>query len=127
MLGGTITLPEDQRHYWSPQLSLSFEEEQDTTIVRGLFGPRPTVWGLFVFFYSVIGIGILIIATIGLSKLSLDKPADILWWVPVLTLIFLSLYLVSFFGQKVGRKQMITLYRFFEEATGLSLKPKDEI
>jgi hypothetical protein len=124
VMGGTISIPDDQRHYWSPQLSFSFEEVEDGTVVRGLFGPRPTVWGLFVFFYSVIGIGILIIATIGLSKISLDKSGDILWWVPVLTVVFLSLYLVSYFGQKLGRKQMITLFRFFEEATGLRLQGK---
>ena len=40
--------------------------------------------------------------------------------VPVLLLVFLSLYLVSYFGQKIGKKQMIILHRFFEASTGLN-------
>ena len=119
-LGGTLSVPLDQQHYWSPQLSLSFEETDQGTTIRGLYGPRPAVWGMFVFFYSVIGIGTLIVATIGFSKLSLGKPSGLLWLVPVLLLVFLSLYLVSYFGQKIGKKQMIILHRFFEASTGLN-------
>ena len=52
-LGGTLNLPYQQQHYWSPQLSLSFEETEAGTILRGLYGPRPSVWGMFVFFYSI--------------------------------------------------------------------------
>ena len=121
VMGGTLSLPLEQQHYWSPQLSLSFEDEQGGTIVRGLFGPRPAVWGMFVFFYSVIGIATLIVATIGFSKLSLGKPSSLLWLVPVLVMVFLSLYLVSFYGQKMGRKQMAILHQFMEKATGLKI------
>jgi hypothetical protein len=119
VMGGTIGLPYEDRHYWSPQLSLSFEQTEQGTIVRGLYGPRPSVWGMFVFFYAFIAIATMIVATIGFSRLTLGGSAGILWWVPVLLLIFLSLYLVSYTGQKVGKKQMITLHRFIEEATGL--------
>ncbi len=120
VMGGTISLPFEERHYWSPQLSLSFEKTDEGTIVRGLYGPRPSVWGMFVFFYAFIAIATMIVATIGLSRLTLGGSAGILWLVPVLLLIFLSLYLVSYTGQKVGKKQMITLHRFIEEATGLN-------
>ena len=121
VMGGTISLPQDQRHYWSPQLSLSFEETETGTILRGLYGPRPAVWGMFVFFYSIIGIATMIVGTIGFSKLTLGGSGSLLWSVPVLLLIFLSLYLVSYTGQKVGKKQMITLHRFIEQATGLEI------
>lgn len=121
IMGGTITLPVEEQHYWSPQLSLSFEETENGTILRGLYGPRPSVWGMFVFFYSIIGVATMIVATIGFSKLTLGGSGKLLWLVPVLVLIFLSLYLVSHTGQKVGKKQMITLHRFIERATGLEL------
>ena len=125
VMGGTLSLPLEQQHYWSPQLSLSFEETETGTIVRGLYGPRPSVWGMFVFFYSFIGIGTLIVATIGFSKLTLGKSSGLLWLVPVLLLVFLSLYLVSYFGQKLGRKQMITLHQFMEEVTGLNIEDEN--
>ena len=121
IMGGTLSLPAEEQHYWSPQLSLSFEQTENGTILRGLYGPRPSVWGMFVFFYSLIGVGTMIVATIGFSKLMLGGSGKLLWLVPVLVLIFLTLYLVSHTGQKVGKKQMITLHRFIEHATGLEL------
>ena len=54
---GSIMLPVDQQHYWSPRLTISMEETEDGTIIRGLYGPRPAVWTMFVFFYSFIGFG----------------------------------------------------------------------
>ncbi|MDH5475339.1 MAG: hypothetical protein OEX22_06585 [Cyclobacteriaceae bacterium] len=117
----TLHIPESQQHYWSPQLTLTFEEQDEVTTVRGLYAPRPTVWTMFVFFYSIIGMAILVLGTLGLSYSMLDKPSGILWWVPALVLVFLSIYLVAFFGQKVGHKQIDTLHDFFEEATGLTV------
>lgn len=117
----TLFIPANEQHYWSPQLTLTLEENTEGTIVRGLYGPRPTVWTMFVFFYSVIGMAVLVIGTIGLSYKMLDKPAGILWWTPVLVLVFMSLYLVAYFGQKMGHKQIETLHNFFEEATGLRI------
>ncbi len=107
-------LAEDQ-HYWSPQLTITIEEEEHGSLVRGLYGPKPSVWTMFVFFYSFIGFAILIVLMIGLSFLTLDQPATILWLVPILVFIFLSLYLVAYTGQKLGHKQMSGLHRFIEK------------
>lgn len=107
-------LPKDQ-HYWSPQLTITIEEEQDGALVRGLYGPKPSVWTMFVFFYSFIGFAILIVLMIGLSLLTLDQSATILWLIPVLVSIFLSLYLIAYTGQKLGHKQMSGLHRFIEK------------
>ncbi len=108
-------VPDDQ-HYWSPQLTLSMEDLDDgKTLIRGLYSPRPAVWTLFVFFYSVIGLAVLVIGTLGLSYYTLDKPTTVLWWIPVLTGVFLTLYLVAYFGQKVGHDQMLTIHQFFED------------
>lgn len=115
----TIHLPAYEQHFWSPQLNISFEDTEEGTIIRGLYGPRPQVWTLFVLFYSIIGFGILFIGFYGLTLLSLDKPAGILWLVPVLVLVFLSLYLVAYSGQKASREQMHKLYSYFKNCTGV--------
>lgn len=116
-----LYLPYEDQHYWSPQLSMTFEEDEEETVLRGLYGPRPTVWTMFVFFYALIGLGVLIVGMIGLSYISLGKPGTILWWVPVMAGVFLTLYLVAYFGQKLGRKQMVTLHRFAEESLGMTI------
>ncbi len=115
----TIYIPHKDQHYWSPQLNLTFEETEKGSVLRGLYSPRPAVWTMFVFFYALIGLAVLFIGVLGLSYIMLDKPATILWLVPVLSLIFLSLYMVAHFGQKLGEKQMITLHHFTVQCTEL--------
>lgn len=110
----TLLIPPEQQHYWSPQLSLSLEPEDSGCEIRGLYGPRPTVWTMFIFFYSSIAFAILFIIIFGLSYLSLGKTPYMLWLVPVLLIIFLSLYRVSYQGQKLGKDEMQTLHNFLE-------------
>lgn len=117
----TIYLPPEEQHYWSPQLSLSLEATETGCLVRGLYGPRPEVWTMFVFFYAIIALGATVVAIIGFSNLSLDKSGAILWLLPVLILFFLSLYLTSYFGKRMGQDQLVTLHRFIEQSTGLSI------
>ncbi|MFZ1809015.1 MAG: hypothetical protein WAU36_17415 [Cyclobacteriaceae bacterium] len=112
----TIYIPHKDQHYWSPQLSLSVEETESGSILRGLYGPRPVVWTMFIFFYSLIGVAILFIGVMGLSYWSLGKSTSMMWFIPVLVAIFLTLWLVAHFGQKLGHKQMEILQRFIEQA-----------
>ena len=114
-------LPQEERHYWSPQLNLTFENVDDTTVLRGLYGPRPAVWTMFIFFYSIIAFAAVIILIIGLSYWTLNKPPTILWLFPVLMVIFGSIYFVAYSGQKLGRDQMVTLHHFLEKHTGLNI------
>jgi hypothetical protein len=114
-----LFIPTVDQHYWSPHLSVSFEEEENgKTTLRGIYGPRPAVWTMFVFFYAFIGFAILILAILGTSYMSLGKSGAILWLIPVLCIIFLTLYLVSYFGQKLGHDQMVVLHHFMEECIG---------
>ena len=119
----SIRIPNKDRHYWSPQLTVMIEEAEDGkgSLLRGRYGPAPSVWTMFVFFYSAIGLALLFILIIGSSHYSLDQPATILWWVPVLVVVLLSTYLVSFFGQKLGHDQMETLHTFLEKCLGTAV------
>ena len=124
----SIKIPVNDRHYWSPQLSLTLEEQEEKngTNIYGLYGPAPAVWTMFVFFYALIGFAIAVILVVGLSRISLDMDAPILWWIPVLLIILLSIYLVSFFGQKIGHGQMETLHTFLENSLGLDIDAGEE-
>jgi len=119
----TFCPPEEDQHFWSPQLTITLDSEEGKTKVRGLYGPRPSVWTMFVFFYATIAFVTLTLSMIGLSYWSLDKPLTILWLVPVLLLVFLSLYLVAYFGQKLGHKQMTNLHRALEHCLGERIEP----
>ena len=122
----TLFIPEQQQHYWSPQLTLTLEKTEKGCILRGVYGPRPAVWTMFVFFYAVISFAIMVVTIIGLSRNSLDKSTTILWLVPILIMVVLSLYLVAFLGQKFGHNQMMILHRFVEKSTGLIIDEEHE-
>ncbi len=117
----SLQLPLEEQHYWSPRLTVTLEEFEEGSLVRGLYGPRPAVWTMFVFFYSLIGFALVIVSIIGMANLSLDKSGAVLWLVPVLIIAFLSLYLVAYFGQQKGHDEMVVLHTFLEETTGLNI------
>lgn len=122
ILPGFIVLnirPQDQ-HFWSPQLSLSFELDEDgeRTVIRGLYGPNPTVWAFFTYGYAALGILAMFLGMYGFSQYSLGQEASILWSLPVLAVAALVLYVVAQFGQKIGAEQMFTLHHFFEDSIG---------
>lgn len=123
-----LEVPKKDQHYWSPQLSLSIHENEDGegTMIRGLYGPRPTVWTMFIFFYTAIGFASLIISIVGFSRMSLGKPSAILWFLPVLILIFLTLYLVANYGKKMGHDQMEILHHFVEGSLGVTIDAHEE-
>ena len=114
-----LKISPDQQHYWSPQLTLSLdkaeEQPEDRLRVRGLYGPRQSVWAVFFMSYAALGVLALFVGVIGLSRIMLDKPAPILWSIPVMAGLALILYLVAQAGQKVGADQMFRLHHFYED------------
>lgn len=118
---GVINVIKKDQHFWSPQLTLTVEEVEGETEIRGLYGPKPSVWTMFVFFYCILGFLTLLSAMVGFSNLNLDKPAGVLWLSPVFAVLFLSIYLVSNLGQKLGRDQLVTLHNFFEKSVGITV------
>lgn len=112
-----LKIPLAERHYWSPQLTLSLETEEiekDEVIIKGLYGPKPSVWAVFFMSYAAISVLTLFISVIGISRILLDQAALILWAIPALGLVALILYLVAQSGQKVGAEQMFRIHHFYE-------------
>lgn len=111
-----IKIPSDERHYWSPQLALTIEpyEEKEAVFIRGLYGPKPSVWAVFFMSYAALGVLSLFVGVFGLSQIMLKKPAPILWLIPAFALVALVLYLIAQAGQKVGAEQMFRIHHFYE-------------
>ena len=111
-----LKIPTDERHYWSPQLTITIEEEEeeDHITVRGLYGPKPSVWAVFFMSYAALGVLALFVGVFGLSQIMLEKPAPILWLIPAFGLIAAILYLVAQGGQKIGAEQMFRIHHFYE-------------
>lgn len=111
-----LSVPEVDLHFWSPQLSLSLEESEEGTVIRGLYGPAPAIWLLFAFGYGLLSFLLMVLAIIGFSRMSLGLEAPILWTLPFLGGGMVALYIIAQVGQKIGVEQTFTLHHFFEEA-----------
>lgn len=112
-----ISIPKNKDHFWSPQLHLEIlEHDNNTTLLKGLFGPKPQVWTLFMFVHFIVGTSFLGFAILLYTRMSLDK--DIVF--PLVMLIFLPmvwivLYFLGKIGKSTGKSQMVDLHDFMLE------------
>lgn len=110
-----IKIKSSEQHFWSPQLHLSFEQEEDDVVIRGLYGPNPTLWAIFFFGYIVLSILSLFIGMWGLTRWSLGLSTSVLWSLPVFGILAAILYFSAQTGQKLGAQQMYDIHHFYEE------------
>ncbi|MFK5959027.1 MAG: GTP-binding protein [Lutibacter sp.] len=109
-----IDVPINENHFWSPQLNIEIEKvKEKTTIVKGLFGPKPQVWTLFMFFHfavAVFFIGFSVMAYVQRTLKSDNFFA--LSMVFALPIVWIVMYFLGRIGKKRGHKQMDELYVF---------------
>jgi hypothetical protein len=120
----SVKIPEEDRHFWSPQLDLSIEQEEGEgkTLIRGHYGPNPNTWALFTYGYVVLGILFVFVGIWGMSKMTLHKPAPELWLLLVISGLAAGLYILAQFGQKLGAEQMFRLHFFYQKAIGENIR-----
>jgi len=112
-----LLIPPEQQHFWSPQLLLQFEsEEAGSSLIKGLYGPNPNVWILFIYGYAASGILGTFMLIIGLSQWSLGETMWGMWIFGVCALLALGLYILAQTGQKIGANQTFRLHHCYEEA-----------
>lgn len=118
-----IKIPQADQHFWTPQLDLEvvqFEEGHCT--LHGLFGPKPTVWTMFMFFHFVVaglftGFGIW-----AYTRASLDEPYIVqVFLMGLMVLVWFVLYLAGRIGKATGRDQMLLLYNFMKSTLASQL------
>jgi hypothetical protein len=113
-----IRINQQRRHFWSPQLNIDLENIRDITVIRGLYGPNPTVWAVFFFSYAALGILFTIAGMLLLSQYMLGLETKLWWTLPACIITAAVLYFIAQFGQKIGASQMFDLHHFYEETVG---------
>ena len=52
----TLRIPDEDQHFWSPQLTLSLNPDGDGgTEIVGIYGPNTNVWAMFLYGYLTVG------------------------------------------------------------------------
>lgn len=118
----TIYPRHEIHHYWSPHLSVIIEESEDNgSLLKGHYGPSPKVWTLFILVYAFLTLLVTSFLVIGFANQSIGGPTGILWLVPILILIIISMYLSSYFGQRKGHAQREKIHYLLEEILATKL------
>ena len=111
-----IDIPQGENHFWSPQLHLEIENiDENNSLLKGLFGPKPQVWTLFMFIHfgvAVLFLGFLIRLYVQWTlKTDLTVSLAIIISLPILWFV---LYFLGRIGKKTGNHQMQELHDFME-------------
>ena len=109
-----ISVAQKDEHFWSPQLHLEIlEVDKNKTELKGLFGPKPQVWTLFMFIHFIIGISFLGFGVLLYTRWSLNETLFFpLCMMFVLPFIWTVLYFLGKIGKDTGKKQMRGLHDF---------------
>ena len=110
-----IKLPFQEQYYWSPQLSLTLDEKDGYTEIRGLYGPNPSIWVMFAFGYGALSVLALFHLIIGFSMWQMGKGSFVLSLLVVEVSLAVLLYMAAQMGQKKGASQLYRLHFFFEK------------
>jgi hypothetical protein len=109
-----LDIPESKSHFWSPQLHLEvIKNTKKTAILKGLFGPKPQVWTLFMFIHFLLITAFLGFLILLYTRITLEEdiffPSAMLIVIPF---IWVLLYFLGQVGKETGRKQMKELHEF---------------
>ena len=109
-----IDVPTEENHFWSPQLNIEIEKNEGTeTIVKGLFGPKPQVWTLFMFFHFAVAFAFIGFAITAYVQWSLKTDYSLALTVVIaLPILWFVMYFLGRIGKSTGHKQMDELYQF---------------
>ncbi len=109
-----IDVPVEENHFWSPQLNIEIEKMEDNkTIVKGLFGPKPQVWTLFMFFHFAVAVAFIGFSVMAYVQWTLKSDYMFALIVVIgLPILWIVMYFLGRLGKKTGHKQMNELHEF---------------
>jgi len=112
-----MNMPESKREYWSPHLHLELEsKDNNETHIRGLFGPEPTLWTLFMFLHFMVAGIFIIFSAIAYSNYVLKQPTTMdLMVMLLMVIVWFLLYFIAKQMRYKGNGQMNELEGKFLE------------
>lgn len=113
-----VKFPKKDQHYWSPQLEMEISTfEEGESQIRGLFGPKPAVWTMFMFLHFVVATLFIVAGAWAYSNHSLDEPIALqLAIMGLLIIAWFVLYFAGRMGRLAGKKEMNRLFDFMKGA-----------
>tara|TARA_R110002073_G_scaffold57778_4_gene146706 strand:+ start:122138 stop:122596 length:459 start_codon:yes stop_codon:yes gene_type:complete len=106
-----------EAHFWSPQLNLEIEKKDNNgTLIKGLFGPKPQVWTFFMFIHFAVALAFIIFLVLAYVKWTLDQAYTFsVLMCLVMFVCWFVLYTLGQLGKKKGYEQMLLLDQFMKK------------
>lgn len=115
----TISVHAEEDSYWKPYLSLRIGQEDEETIIRGVFGPSSSIWTLFMFFYFLWIVLWMTFFTMWFVERQINSK-EFPWAFPasfVALALIAATYFAARYGQNKAKREMALLRRFAIEST----------
>lgn len=121
-----LTVPEAERHFWSPYLHVQIVAHRDEldepapkrSYLRGFFTPHPSLWSSFVFGYLALSVLVFFSGIWGLVQITLGAAPTAGYVSLACALVMGALHLASAFGRRRATDQMGVLERSVREVAG---------
>lgn len=112
-----IYIGNEQKKFYSPHLHLEFEtRETGETKVKGLFGPDPALWTMFMFLHFVVAGIFIIFGVFAYSNWTLNQPFGIhLAVMSLMIVVWFALYFIARSNRKKGMPQAHELEKVMDE------------
>ncbi|WP_370391701.1 GTP-binding protein [uncultured Winogradskyella sp.] len=109
-----IRFPKKNQHFWSPQLHLEINEiNEKSSTVRGLFGPNPTIWTMFMFLHFVVAGFFIAFGIWAYTNAKLGEPYAVQLAIALMMIAFwFVLYFAGRMGRAKGKPEMEQLFKF---------------
>jgi len=110
-----LDIPEEENHFWSPQLQVEVVKDKATKkiIVKGILGPKPQIWTMFMFFHFVIAILFVVFFVWFYTNWTLNKDVQFQkMMLLVLPILSVALYFFGQSGKRFAYNQMVELDNF---------------
>ncbi|HEY9116096.1 MAG TPA: hypothetical protein VIN10_15470, partial [Bacteroidales bacterium] len=109
-------IPQAEQKYWSPEMHVTIETLEEGSLVRGVIGPKPKIWTMYMFFYSAVVVMFFLGAALGVSQWMLKMEAPWLWSLPVCVILYLLVIAAAKYGQYKSIDQMKRILDFLDDA-----------
>lgn len=113
-LSAEIVIVRAERVFWSPHLSLAFDERDGRAIMFGRFSPHPSVWSGFVASYALFAIIAICGSIGGYSQWSIGQRPTALYAVLMAMVGFGTSYGAAFIGQSMALDQVYAMRHFVD-------------
>lgn len=111
-----LGIPVAEQKYWSPEMHVTIETLDEGTLVRGVIGPKPKIWTMYMFFYSAVVVMFFLGAALGVSEWMLHMDAPWLWSIPICIVLYLLVLAAAKYGQYKSIQQMKRILDFLDNA-----------